>query len=725
MRNVLVFDETAFAVEVRSVLEHAGFAVRVFAEGPGGLIAANAAPPDVVLVSAELPRMNGFSICNKLKKEPTLQAVPVILLFAEASPETIEQHKRLRTRANDYIEKPVPAEQLLAHINALLGSGVSSHPEPGTRRSDADLFRPRPPQAPEPMEAAAAPTEPIGFDEPAFLQYALGEDDDEATSLADLPDEVLGRPPAAPPPAAPPPAAGPPRFKNVAPRDAELPPPAPPPAFAGGSETQRQSAAISELGRSARTFEHVTTSVGAMSSSRDVLELREALQQRDRELLAIREQSTSRDRELIDAREIALTSHRVVAELRDRIAALEGGLAEATASIDASLAEKALAEKRALDFKGTAKTIADQLAQRTQELREARGEQEATLANASLQQRAAASDLALAHREELRNLELAHESALALKREQFARAELELVAKAERAEERLAEAVEAARLATEERLNAAFAESARELTLVRTEHAEALAELKREQERTAATQRRELAAAQERADCASAQVDGVAAQCAALEDERRTTQSRLSDFERALDEARAREAALASERQQLDTALREERTQRAELEASRARSEEQHAADQGALAAERAQTAEAHDAAIDELEQKHILALEQAVDAHHAELATTIRRAADERAELETRLAALRAEHAGAVAMLADRETQLAALGRAAADFEETRSTLAAEVDRHKIRLEKALRRWGEDRAALASARDRLTAAFSELGTGPESLTDE
>src|SRR5208283_4077336 len=89
-------------------------------DGNVGLQQAAADKPDLILLSIELPRMNGFSVCNKLKKDPTLKDVPLIIMSSESSDETFEQHKKLRTRAEDYVHKPIAFGELLQHIQAFV-----------------------------------------------------------------------------------------------------------------------------------------------------------------------------------------------------------------------------------------------------------------------------------------------------------------------------------------------------------------------------------------------------------------------------------------------------------------------------------------------------------------------------------------------------------------------------------------------------------------------------
>ncbi len=132
MIKVLVFEsDAAFAGELRTELSRLGCAVQVVDDGNAGLAAASAEPPGLILLSIELPRMNGFSVCNKLKKDPALKDVPLIIMSSESSDDTFEQHKKLRTRAEDYVHKPIALGELLEHIRRFvpLGGGESAESE--------------------------------------------------------------------------------------------------------------------------------------------------------------------------------------------------------------------------------------------------------------------------------------------------------------------------------------------------------------------------------------------------------------------------------------------------------------------------------------------------------------------------------------------------------------------------------------------------------------------
>src|SRR6266436_3530478 len=129
--KVLVFEsDAAFAGELRNELGKLGCATSVVDDGNLGLQQAASDRPDLILLSIELPRMNGFSVCNKLKKDPSLKDVPLIIMSSESSDETFEQHRKLRTRAEDYVHKPIAFGELLEHMRPFVqlenGSGPIS-----------------------------------------------------------------------------------------------------------------------------------------------------------------------------------------------------------------------------------------------------------------------------------------------------------------------------------------------------------------------------------------------------------------------------------------------------------------------------------------------------------------------------------------------------------------------------------------------------------------------
>jgi DNA-binding response OmpR family regulator/predicted nucleic acid-binding Zn-ribbon protein len=118
MGSVLIIDaDDGFANDLVSVLSSRGVDVQVTPDGKAGLDLARINIPDAIVLCVELPRMSGYSICAKLKKDVQLKTVPLIITSAEATQETFEHHKKLKTRAEEYMKKPFAPEELVSVLS--------------------------------------------------------------------------------------------------------------------------------------------------------------------------------------------------------------------------------------------------------------------------------------------------------------------------------------------------------------------------------------------------------------------------------------------------------------------------------------------------------------------------------------------------------------------------------------------------------------------------------
>lgn len=128
--RVLIIDaEADFAGQLSDTLQLAGVETTLAADGKAGLDLAKSSVPTAIVVCVELPRMSGYSVCTKIRKDDALKAIPVIITSSGATPETFESHSRLSTRANEYLKKPFPPAMLLDVLRPYLGE-VVGEPEP-------------------------------------------------------------------------------------------------------------------------------------------------------------------------------------------------------------------------------------------------------------------------------------------------------------------------------------------------------------------------------------------------------------------------------------------------------------------------------------------------------------------------------------------------------------------------------------------------------------------
>ena len=112
--RILFFESDArFASDVQSALQRRGAEVEVTSDGNAGVDRAVETRPSLILLTIELPGANGWLLSKKLRKLTETATIPIILLSSEATEEVFEQHRRLRTRAEDYVHKPVTVEALV------------------------------------------------------------------------------------------------------------------------------------------------------------------------------------------------------------------------------------------------------------------------------------------------------------------------------------------------------------------------------------------------------------------------------------------------------------------------------------------------------------------------------------------------------------------------------------------------------------------------------------
>ncbi|MBR9829144.1 MAG: response regulator [Oceanospirillales bacterium] len=118
---VLVVDDSPDALSlINDVLEAAGMDVLVALEGRQALSIAARMPPDIILLDAVMPHMDGFATCEAFKQDPALCAIPVI--FMTGLTETENVVRGLDVGGVDYLTKPIRPDELLARMRVHLNN---------------------------------------------------------------------------------------------------------------------------------------------------------------------------------------------------------------------------------------------------------------------------------------------------------------------------------------------------------------------------------------------------------------------------------------------------------------------------------------------------------------------------------------------------------------------------------------------------------------------------
>ncbi len=117
-RVLVVEDSPTQAAQIKQTLEAVGLVVQVVNDGPDAIREAMAQPPQLVVLDINLPSMDGYQVCRRLKRNPSTKDIPVIMLTEHASPK--ETMTGLQSGADDYIPKDVFAgEHLLDSLREL------------------------------------------------------------------------------------------------------------------------------------------------------------------------------------------------------------------------------------------------------------------------------------------------------------------------------------------------------------------------------------------------------------------------------------------------------------------------------------------------------------------------------------------------------------------------------------------------------------------------------
>src|SRR5512138_2095219 len=139
-KKILIIDDNSELLELlRLGLKDAGYNVSTGADGLEGLRKARSTCPDLIVLDLVLPEIDGFAVCETLKKDPETAGIPIILLTGLSSEFT--RYAGLESGAEEYVTKPVSVGQLVSRIEHRL-SQSSSQPttsgKPAGRRARSE-----------------------------------------------------------------------------------------------------------------------------------------------------------------------------------------------------------------------------------------------------------------------------------------------------------------------------------------------------------------------------------------------------------------------------------------------------------------------------------------------------------------------------------------------------------------------------------------------------------
>lgn len=117
-RLLVIDDEVDIGETVKIRLEANGYSVNLAYDGLDGIAKAVKTRPDLILLDILMPQVDGFEVCRRLRKIPETQNIPIIMLTAIKSPESLQKAKE--AGAQDYLAKPFESGELVEIVRFYL-----------------------------------------------------------------------------------------------------------------------------------------------------------------------------------------------------------------------------------------------------------------------------------------------------------------------------------------------------------------------------------------------------------------------------------------------------------------------------------------------------------------------------------------------------------------------------------------------------------------------------
>ena len=119
-RVLIVDDDPMNRDLLQTLLASQRFVILTAVDGEEGLTVAREQRPDLILLDVMMPKMDGIEVCRRLRSDPALPFIPIIMVTSKG--QETDRIWGLRQGAVDYMIKPVSPDQLVAKAQATLAA---------------------------------------------------------------------------------------------------------------------------------------------------------------------------------------------------------------------------------------------------------------------------------------------------------------------------------------------------------------------------------------------------------------------------------------------------------------------------------------------------------------------------------------------------------------------------------------------------------------------------
>lgn len=117
---LVVDDEPNISRSLQFLMTQVGYEVRTASDGEAALQEVENAPPDLILLDVDMPKRNGFEVCEAIRANSAWSQVRIIMITAKGR--DIEKEQGLALGADDYITKPFSTQEVVAKVKDIFSA---------------------------------------------------------------------------------------------------------------------------------------------------------------------------------------------------------------------------------------------------------------------------------------------------------------------------------------------------------------------------------------------------------------------------------------------------------------------------------------------------------------------------------------------------------------------------------------------------------------------------